>query len=118
MARERWPKARRSSGANQRALRSVSGFFLTVIGTPVRDPLRSSHRQSVRGKPRFDPLIAGCIASSDFPAYRARTTTASGTMPRRDASSQFQLIEVRITDFLLRDIIVYRVYTLRGLILY
>src|SRR5882757_7388623 len=39
IARERWPKALRSSGANQRALRSVSGlFFLSVMATPVRDP--------------------------------------------------------------------------------
>jgi hypothetical protein len=39
MARERWPKARRSSGANQRALRSVSAPFLffSVMVTPVRD---------------------------------------------------------------------------------
>src|SRR3984957_13425338 len=37
IARERWPKALRSSGANQRALRSVSGlFFLSVMATPVR----------------------------------------------------------------------------------
>src|ERR1700735_2581764 len=39
MARERWPKALRSSGANQRALRNVSGvFFFAVIIRPVRDP--------------------------------------------------------------------------------
>src|SRR5713226_9504143 len=31
MARERWPKARRSSGANQRALRSSAGAFFFVI---------------------------------------------------------------------------------------
>src|SRR5580698_10346246 len=37
MARERWPKARRSSGANQRALRSVFGSFFSVIGAPVRE---------------------------------------------------------------------------------
>src|ERR1700760_207778 len=39
MARERWPKARRSSGANQRALRSVSGDFLVllvILTTPER----------------------------------------------------------------------------------
>src|SRR5271154_178354 len=40
MARDLWPKARRSSGANQRALRRVSGLFrlaLFVIWTPVRE---------------------------------------------------------------------------------
>src|SRR5579864_2241108 len=44
MARERWPKARRSSGANQRALRSDSALFLwfSAMATPVRD-LSSSH---------------------------------------------------------------------------
>src|SRR3984893_12843362 len=65
MARERWPKARRSSGANQRALRSVSGFFLFVMMTPVRDLHRSSHRQSLPGKPRFFlwRLIDGEISS-------------------------------------------------------
>jgi hypothetical protein len=30
MARERCPKARRSSGANQRALRNSAGFFLAA----------------------------------------------------------------------------------------
>jgi len=30
MARERWPNARRSSGANQRALRRSAGFFVTA----------------------------------------------------------------------------------------
>src|SRR6202035_1064003 len=53
MARDLWPKARRSSGANQRALRSVSGLFFSRIATPVRDPFKgSSHRPSPRGKPR------------------------------------------------------------------
>src|ERR1700732_144363 len=48
MARERWPKARKSSGANQRALRSVSGvFFLSVISIPVPD--RQGH---VTGDPQ------------------------------------------------------------------
>src|ERR1700685_1068841 len=55
MARERWPKALRSSGANQRALRSVSGVFLVVIGAPVRDRQRSSHRPRMFGKPLFVP---------------------------------------------------------------
>src|SRR6201999_4326636 len=43
IARERWPKARRSSGANQRALRSGSGAFLVlfVMGVPV--PQRLGH---------------------------------------------------------------------------
>src|SRR3981081_1654713 len=36
IARERWPKALRSSGANQRALRSWSGlFFLSVMSVPL-----------------------------------------------------------------------------------
>src|ERR1700723_4011325 len=43
IARERWPKALRSSGANQRALRSVSGlFFFSVILAPVRELLSGS----------------------------------------------------------------------------
>src|SRR5690242_9634893 len=37
MARERWPKARKSSGANQRALRSICGVVLwtfdVMLGT-------------------------------------------------------------------------------------
>src|ERR1700730_1164217 len=37
MARERWPKALRSSGANQRALRSVSGLFLFSVMVTPRD---------------------------------------------------------------------------------
>src|SRR5471032_1046925 len=43
MARERWPKARRSSGANQRALRSEAGsFFLAaVIGVSLLGFLES-----------------------------------------------------------------------------
>src|SRR5262249_59576673 len=36
MARERWPKALRSSGANQRALRSVSGALLRTLFMTVR----------------------------------------------------------------------------------
>src|SRR5215212_10860419 len=32
MMRERWPNPLRSSGANQRALRSASGVFLAVMG--------------------------------------------------------------------------------------
>src|SRR5579864_3124079 len=51
MARERWPKARRSSGANQRALRSFSGvFLLSVMRPPVRDYRESSHRRCIASK--------------------------------------------------------------------
>src|SRR5688500_19056318 len=35
MARERWPKARRSSGANQRALRRSAGFFFLAAAVIV-----------------------------------------------------------------------------------
>src|SRR6266581_2186164 len=63
MARERWPKARRSSGANQRALRSWSGlFFLSVMSFSFRKslPLRRSYGaaggQEVRiGSPTHHP---------------------------------------------------------------
>src|SRR3954465_10242833 len=34
MIRDRWPKPLRSSGANQRALRSASGVFLRVMAYP------------------------------------------------------------------------------------
>src|SRR5262245_41924870 len=44
MARERWPKARRSSGANQRALRSSAGVFLAaLIACPPTDAVVVPH---------------------------------------------------------------------------
>src|SRR5579872_3234065 len=49
MARERWPKDLRSSGANQRALRSSSGFFLSAMVTPVRSFDRVMS-QAIHGK--------------------------------------------------------------------
>ena len=36
--RERWPKLRRSSGANQRALRSFSGLFLIGLSNIMLPP--------------------------------------------------------------------------------
>src|ERR1700726_4644650 len=69
MARERWPKALRSSGANQRALRSVCGVFLvvfSVIGTPVGDLFWSSHRRSLRSKPRLGNTAARFGSKQQF----------------------------------------------------
>src|SRR3981081_4555942 len=69
MARERWPKARRSSGANQRALRSVSGFFFAVMATPVRDLHGLLTGRPCGASPAFAPARAGVVprCPSRFP---------------------------------------------------
>ena len=53
MARERWPKARRSSGANQRALRCVSGLRFFDASRPsaiLCAPGACSHNHSMAGQ--------------------------------------------------------------------
>src|SRR5918994_1748693 len=73
MARERWPKARRSSGANQRALRRSAGFFFlaaamlfpfSVILSAAKDLIAVCNRHEILRCAQDDGYISPPIRES------------------------------------------------------
>src|SRR6185503_17757386 len=63
MARERWPKARKSSGANQRALRSMAASLFLVLVVIACSPLLLAQRREAllafRGPHLFRIVVFG-----------------------------------------------------------
>src|SRR5205085_69718 len=96
MARDLWPKARRSSGANQRALRSVSGRILLVLSVTT-GLLTATLRRALGG--HHDPDQVGCVPGAEllhdvrpmiFDCARADAERAAGLLVRRAGSELLQ----------------------------
>src|SRR5207245_4205199 len=90
-ARERWPKARRSSTPNQRRLRSSSGFFLRfAITSPSRSidraALELAHPEHREKRPEADE------SSEDPPERHVRE------LGREGRAEAFARVDERVAE--------------------